>query len=182
MFRTKRMSNQSLVKYSTAADFVELYNEEMRSLFLLSILLTADAERAEQCFVGALEECLNGFGVSIEWADLWARRVILKHAIMLVKPVPAVPNCRSRRGHHWNSKRNGDNMVDALLTLATFDRFVFVMSLLERQSDQDCSVLLSCNRCDVESARARALRWLADAGTDFNSFEVALHAGRIIPA
>jgi len=176
MFITKRMNSERTIRYPTAADFVEIYNEEMRSLFQLSILLTADPEKAERCFAGGLEECLNGFDISINWAGLWARRVITKHAIMLVKPVPAQPNHQSLTGLPWNSQPNNDNLIDTFLTLSTFDRFVFVMSLLELQSDEDCSVLLSCKQCDVESARARALRCLAEADTGCNLFEEALQA------
>src|ERR1039458_4345738 len=43
------------------------------------------------------------------------------------------------------------------------ERFVFVMSVLERYSDQDCSVLLSCSRQDVGETRMRALLHVAES-------------------
>jgi hypothetical protein len=46
----------------------------------------------------------------------------------------------------------------ALLQLEPFERFVYVMSVLERYSDLDCSVLLGCARRDVIAARMRALQ------------------------
>ena len=36
--------------------------------------------------------------------------------------------------------------VSAILELAHLERFVFVMSVLERYSDHDCSILLGCAR------------------------------------
>jgi hypothetical protein len=48
----------------------------------------------------------------------------------------------------------------ALLQLEPFERFVYVMSVLERYSDLDCSVLLGCARRDVIAARMSALQQL----------------------
>ena len=45
----------------------------------------------------------------------------------------------------------------AVLRLEPFERFVYVMSVLERYSDPDCSVILGCARRDVIAARIRAL-------------------------
>jgi hypothetical protein len=46
----------------------------------------------------------------------------------------------------------------AVLQLEPFERFVYVMSVLERYSDLDCSALLGCARRDVIAARIRALQ------------------------
>jgi hypothetical protein len=149
----------------------------MRSLFQLSILLTADAEKAEQCFIGGLEECLSGFDVSMEWARLWTRRAIIKRAITLVKPVPKDRNCQTLTSLQWNSKPANDNLIRAIFSLGAFERFVFVMSLLERQSDRDCCTLLNCRRRDIESARGAAMKSLPDTETGFNPFEEVVMAG-----
>jgi hypothetical protein len=37
--------------YATSADFGQIFHDEMEGLYLLSFLLTADREKAEQCFV-----------------------------------------------------------------------------------------------------------------------------------
>jgi hypothetical protein len=39
--------------------------------------------------------------------------------------------------------------IDALLQLADFDRFVFVMSVLEHYSEHDCALLLGCSVRDI---------------------------------
>jgi DNA-directed RNA polymerase specialized sigma24 family protein len=45
-----------------------------------------------------------------------------------------------------------------ILGLEPFERIVYVMTVLERYSDQDCSLLLGCARRDVLAARIRALQ------------------------
>jgi Bacterial regulatory protein, Fis family len=162
MFRTRRIDTERPIRYATAANFFEIYNGEMHSLFLLSILLTADIEKAEQCFFNALEECLNGIDVFMEWARLWARRAIIKHAIKLITPVPEKPVHTSLTSIQSNLKLTNGNFIGAIFSLGTFERFVFVMSLLERHSDEDCSALLNCRRRDIESARGEAMKSLSD--------------------
>jgi hypothetical protein len=48
-----------------------------------------------------------------------------------------------------------------IVGLNSFERFVFVMSVLEKYSDQDCSLLLGCFRQDVINARTAAILHLA---------------------
>ncbi len=50
--------------------------------------------------------------------------------------------------------------------------FVFVMSVLERYSDQDCSVLLGCARRDVLAARTRALQQIGKAAEFHRKLQV----------
>jgi hypothetical protein len=50
--------------------------------------------------------------------------------------------------------------VCAILELAPLERFVFVMSVLERYSEHDCSILLGHSRKDIAAALARALQHL----------------------
>ena len=180
MFRTTRISSQKTIRYATAASFIEIFNEEMHSLHLLSILLTADPGKAEQCFVGALEECLNGIDVFMEWARLWARRAIIKRAIKLVNPMPEPPKRQSLTSMQWHSTSVNDNLIGAIFALGAFERFVFVVSVLERQSDEDCSALLNCRRRDIQLARVQALKSLPDTDSGCNPFKEALRAWEII--
>jgi hypothetical protein len=182
MFRTQRINSERAVRYATAASFMEIYNEEMHSLLLLSILLTADPEKAEQCFIGALEECLHGIDVFMEWARLWARRAIIKRAVELVRPVPEQTKPHSLTSIQWHSTPANDNVIRSIFTLGTFERFVFVVSLLERQSDEDCSSLLRCSRRDIQLARVQALKSLPEADSGCNQFREALQAWEIIRA
>jgi hypothetical protein len=53
--------------------------------------------------------------------------------------------------------------IDAVLRLADFDRFVFVMSVLEHYSEHDCALLLRCSVREIWEGRTRALKELADS-------------------
>jgi hypothetical protein len=55
--------------------------------------------------------------------------------------------------------------IAAVLALEPFERFVYVMTVLECYSDQDCSLLLSCARREVVAARTRALEQIGSAMT-----------------
>ena len=48
-----------------------------------------------------------------------------------------------------------------IVALHSFERFVFVMSILEKYSAHECSLLLGCFRRDVINAQATAVRHLA---------------------
>jgi DNA-directed RNA polymerase specialized sigma24 family protein len=51
----------------------------------------------------------------------------------------------------------------SILGLEDFERVVFVMSVLEKYSDQDCAVLLGCSRQDVREARMQAFLHVAES-------------------
>ncbi len=58
--------------YPTVSDFFKTFNEEMRSLYLLSFLLTADQDKAEQCLVSAMGKCVDGIDVSRTGASIYS--------------------------------------------------------------------------------------------------------------
>src|ERR1700683_2796453 len=82
--------------YASSDDFRRLFDEDINSLYLLSYLLTADREKAEQCFVSGLEDAVEGNPVFREWARSWARRVIIVNAVRAISPRPREENGRSR--------------------------------------------------------------------------------------
>jgi hypothetical protein len=73
--------DESVMQYAAVTDFRKIFTEEMHSLYLLSFLLTADKDKAEQCFIGGLGECVEGIGCG-------ARRAIIKQAILMMRPAP----------------------------------------------------------------------------------------------
>ena len=149
--------------YASSGDFCRIFYEETDSLYRLSFLLTADGDKAEQCFVSGLEDSVDGSRVFKEWARSWARRAIIQNAVRVINPHPTekdAPSEVNRSGTTPVAKQAG---IAAVLELAPFERFVYVMSVLERYSDQDCSVLLGCMRRDVVSARIRALQQIGKA-------------------
>jgi hypothetical protein len=149
----------------------------MNSLYLLSFQLTADREKAEQCFVSGLEDAVRGNPVFKEWARSWARRVIIINAVRAINPRPMEENSRSSSAPvSSNGKTHPVEQVEiaAVLALEPFERFVYVMTVLERYSDHDCSLLLNCARRDVVAARTRALEQIGSA--------MASHSKQLPPA
>src|SRR5258708_27899721 len=82
--------------YASSADFRQIFHEDMNGLYLLSFLLTADREKAEQCFVSGLEDAVDGSPVFKEWARSWARRAIIPNAVSGMNPRPGEGDGRSR--------------------------------------------------------------------------------------
>src|ERR1700758_55303 len=166
--------------YAAAADFSEVFTEEMHSLYLLSFLLTADKDKAEQCFIGGLGECLEGMGAFMEWARLWARRAIIRQAIQVIKPAPEDTDLSPlARVNKSRLASPSNNLLAAIVSLSAFERFVFVMSILERLSDGDCLSLLRCSRRELALARELAVRFLATADTGNDHLHEALRAWRM---
>ena len=142
--------------YASNDDFCRIFNEETDSLCQLSFLLTADRDKAQQCFVSGLEDSLKGSRVFKEWARSWARRAIIQNAVRVISPRPMGENVPSSFNSIDKTLVAEPAEIAAILELAPFERFVYVMSVLERYSDQDCSVLLGCSRRDVNAPRIRA--------------------------
>jgi DNA-directed RNA polymerase specialized sigma24 family protein len=162
MFKAAQAANSKNAEYATAADFCRIFDKDINSLYLLSLLLTGDHEKAEQCFVAGLEDATGRNRVFKEWARSWARRVIIQNALRMIDPRPATGNgvLNSISGEATEKPSTERLEIAAVLRLQAFDRFVFVMSVLEDYSPQDCSVLLGCTRRDVLAARIRALQQL----------------------
>jgi hypothetical protein len=168
MPRRPPISTETSQVYATRIEFCRVFAENMDSLHLLSFLLTADLAKAEECFVSGLENCVEGTYVFRDWARSWARRTIIQnairtlaprqnHSIVADAPSDAVTCCFGRT-------QDTDYAIARILRLEHFERFVFVISVLERYSDQDCSVLLGCSRQDVGETRIRALLHVAEPG------------------
>jgi DNA-directed RNA polymerase specialized sigma24 family protein len=149
-----------LMPYASIGDFHQIFQEENDSLYRLSFLLTADREKAQECLVSGLQDSVKGSSVFKEWARLWARRAIIQNAIRVINPHSVEEFGPSSFGSDGTTPavELADNA--AVLQLEPFERFVYVMSVLEHYSDLDCSLLLGCARRDVMAARNRALQHL----------------------
>ena len=155
MPKTKHMTRTN--PYASVDDFQQIFNEDMNRLYLLSFLLTGDEEKAEQCFVSGLEDAIKGNLVFKEWARSWSRRTIILNAVRVMNPRPMEGSSGSNSAL-LNTLSAEQQPFAAILELKAFDRFVYVMSVLERYSDQHCSVLLGCTRRDILDARTCALQ------------------------
>jgi hypothetical protein len=163
--------------YASNDDFRRVFDEDMNSLYLLSYLLTADREKAERCFVSGLEDAVEGNPVFREWARSWARRVIIINAVRAINPRPLELNAGLLSlpvGSNGKTPPPEHVEIAAVLALEPFERFVYVMTVLERYSDHDCSLLLGCARRDVIAARTRAFEQTGSA--------MASHSKQLAPA
>jgi hypothetical protein len=96
-----------------------------------------------------------------EWVDCWARHVIVRCAVRLIQPRPgdAAPRMSAfRRTDEANVPGASlqEGVFARVLALKDFERFSFVLSVLERYPDQSCAILLGVSRQEVREARGRA--------------------------
>jgi DNA-directed RNA polymerase specialized sigma24 family protein len=156
MFGSK--PSQRATEYATCKDFQQIFNEDMAGLHLLAYLLTADPARAEQCFVAGLEESIHGNPVFKQWARGWSKRAIIRNAIKTLAPAIG------RGGAPEAAVRSASEhpLVRTVTAWAPFERFVFVMSVLEGYSLRECSTLLACSVQDVITAKSQVLQRLAE--------------------
>src|SRR6266404_8468656 len=151
--------------YASHEDFHTIFNEDLKELYQLSFLLTRDPAKAERCLVTGLEDCVSGNRVFREWARSWAKRTIVQNAIRELKPRPSHSNSPLSGAvfpdiNQLSSGPGGHFAMDAVLGLDDFERFVFVMSVLEHYSEHDCGVFIGCSAREVREARGRALEEL----------------------
>jgi hypothetical protein len=128
--------------------------EDLQSLYLLSFLLTANHHKAGQCLVSAIGECAEEIG----FFTGSARRAVIKHAIRFIVPAPEHADDVSRISLKGRAPGADNVPFAAIFLLDAFERFVFVISILERRSDEECASLLRCARRDVMMARVVALQ------------------------
>jgi hypothetical protein len=162
---TQKHKNAPSNVYATSSDFCQIYVEQINSLYLLSVLLTADPQKAERCFLSGFEDSVNSNHVFKERAHSWARRNIILHAIRLLCPRPNDENeSNEARLLSLNgtvpAEMHAHPSFARILGLNSFERFIFIMSILEKHSVHECSLLLGCFRQDVISARTASIRHL----------------------
>jgi DNA-directed RNA polymerase specialized sigma24 family protein len=158
MFRMEKREVANVrADYATPADFCKVLESDMKSLYLLAFLLTANHGDAEQCFVLTVDESFTAEAVFKGWARSWLRRSLIKNAIKLASP--ASDQSAGKRDLWGPEPRETqrDDEIDAVTRLAPLERFIFVMSILERYSAWECSVLLGRDMKEVVQVRARAL-------------------------
>ena len=165
MFRwkTNQDAQEKATAFATRRDFQEIFTEDMTGLHLLAVLLTADPDKAEHCFVAGLEESIDGNPVFRQWARSWSKRAISKNAIKMIAPVPGQPGPLPQADQAWTPNAQSNALITTVTRLAALERFVLVMTVLENYSVQECALLLGCSTDEVMSAKSRALQSLGMA-------------------
>jgi len=158
--------------YATSADFCRVFEKDMNRLYLLAFLLTTDHTLAEKCFVQGLEDSKNGNLVFKEWAESWARRSVITNAIRMIHPRPGLGTAAgSEHAHELGAlptvsieeaaaaiEQTFCKEIAAIIGLPAFQRFAFVLSVLEGFSNREASLLLDCSVHELVSARTHALQ------------------------
>lgn len=174
-----KRANDEVSGYATPEDFQFVFTEQMLALQALAFMLTADEAIADKCFVAGLEDSMEGNLVFRQWARAWARRAIIRNALRLIGPSPQEDHgfhsvSRSKNGKQFRTPQ--EVLIEAVIELPPFERFVFVLSVLEGHSLSDTATLLGCTNSQLAQARSRALAQMATVLA-----ETAVNAGSDSP-
>jgi DNA-directed RNA polymerase specialized sigma24 family protein len=149
-------------EYARMEEFATLFEREQVSLQRLAVLLTANAEAAKQCLIRSFRECIASSSVSKDWILSWTRRTVIRNAISLVigPEVQSFVNTNDNTDNGLSAFFPGDSLgaiaeAKSILDLPEFDRFVFVICVLEGYSMHDCALLLGRSPRDISEARKR---------------------------
>jgi DNA-directed RNA polymerase specialized sigma24 family protein len=159
--RNKQKTVERAAEYASCKDFQQIFTEDIVGLHRLAFLLTADHAKAEQCFVAGLEDSIHGNPVFRQWARSWSKRAIIQSAIKAIAPVPTHGVLPETADAQW---QNGDDVEIIAAVVAgwePFERFVFVMAVLEGYGLRECAALLACPVPDVIVAKSWAMQRLA---------------------
>ena len=164
--RNKQKTIERATEYASCKDFKQIFTEDMVGLHRLAFLLTADHAKAEQCFVAGLEDSIHGNPVFRQWARAWSKRAIIRSAIKAIAPAPtrrgALPEAAEAQ---WRNGNDVESIATIVASWEPFERFVFVMAVLEGYGLRECAALLACPVQDVITAKSFALQRLAGQST-----------------
>jgi hypothetical protein len=134
----------------------------MEQYYSLALLLTASVEDAESCFVLALDRwskaCTNLGLIVQEAANASIKRALVDCALQTCHPFfNNFPQEAALEIARETLTSNQSPWLAAIMQLDNFERFVFVLSVLESYSDQECADLLRCQPREVAESRVQAL-------------------------
>jgi DNA-directed RNA polymerase specialized sigma24 family protein len=149
-------------EYARKEEFVGVFECERAGLQRLALLLTANSEAAKRCLSRAFRECIASTSVSKEWVVSWTRRMVIRNAISLVMGPGgrSFVNTNDDADDGFVAFSSDDSLgaiaaSESILGLTEFERFVFVICVLERYSIHDCALLLGKSPRDINEARQR---------------------------
>jgi hypothetical protein len=155
--------------YATLDDVQKQFASKMTELFLLALLLTADADKAQHCLVHSIRECLERDTILKGWLPAWIRNTVIRNGIRIVKGT----QCDSPRKEPQpellpsihvlpKSALGAWEYSAGILELSDLDRLAYVICVLENYSSLDCALLLGRSRQEVCDSRNRALAKVAE--------------------
>src|SRR5205807_6461294 len=94
-----------------------------------------------------------------DWARAWSIRTIVKRAIGMMQPL-AKESSSTLTSSGLQAGSSAAEIIATITHRPIFERFVFVLSVLEGYTDRDCAGLLKCPAAAIVAARVRALQHL----------------------
>jgi hypothetical protein len=159
-FRTTQ-NEQSHPGYATNSDFCRNLEDNLRPLYLLAFLLTGTHIEAERCFIATVEDAVREDCVFKGWEPVWIKRCLIMNAIYLVFSGPASTDTKPGSRGSLNVESELHPAFDGVARLdPPLQRFVFVMSVLEKYPERECALLLGRRLQDVVEALIQALSQL----------------------
>ena len=164
MNRLRRLGQKASERreYASKEEVASVFESEQAVLQRLALLLTADSETAKRCLIRTFRECIASSSVSKQWVLSWTRRILIHNAISLVMGLGGQPfvnaNVDLDNGLVAFSPEDSPgptSLSKSILDLPEFDRFVFVICVLEGYSMHDCALLLGKSPRDISEARQR---------------------------
>jgi DNA-directed RNA polymerase specialized sigma24 family protein len=170
----------------TEQDYRNLFATSAEELRWLAHTLTGDDSLSEKVMDAALEQSLKGANrVFREWMLSWARRLIVRFCIGVVRPAEGLGDGVSRKSEADFSAIDADDvsavldlpsdqLQKKLLGLDPLPRFVFALRAIEECSRRDTALLLGIDDRTCEFAYRRAVQALR-----FKLFEVREFGARM---
>jgi len=145
-----------------------VFDERTKELFLLALLLTGSIERAEVCFVRAIDLAAVHSAVNDAYILSVARRCVIKAAMEIIAEEVRV--CAEMEFRRENDEMQMDalrlrqtvedsyaSMIGSLLGLNPLRRAAFVLRIFEKLHRKDTALLLGVSTPVAEIAGKRGL-------------------------
>jgi hypothetical protein len=153
-----KQDSQNRSTYATLSDFCKNLIDDLPRLYRLAFLLTGTHADAERCFFATIDDVATADRVFKGWEQSWSKRCLIVNAIHLRFYGSGQASGKSDPWREFGVEAPGHTTINALIGLdPPLQRFVFVMSVLEKYSEHECALLLGCTLRDVVDARVRAL-------------------------
>ena len=115
MFGNEKLKTPNLhADYAQLVDFCEVFERDMKPLYLLAFLLTASHQAAERCFASTVEEALKSQAIFKEWRRSWVKRSVIKNAIQIVSPASGRATQKRDLWSAQHRGKPGDVEIDAV--------------------------------------------------------------------
>ncbi|MGA8087472.1 MAG: hypothetical protein WCA10_09210 [Terracidiphilus sp.] len=180
-------TSQASLDWGTPTDVQRQFAAAMSDLFCLALLLTAQADRAEECIIRSIRECMTSARVRSEELPAWVRNSVIRNGVAIVD--------ESKGESHWHKEDQAIPLLPAasqgsvytadysagILELSSFDRLVYVICVLERYSSRHCALLLRSSRERVREARVAAVAHIAEFESRWREWPTDVSNGARLP-